>query len=196
MHSEEKLAESQLITLLAKGSEYAFKVLYNQYSNRIYKHAQRYLKSPVLAQEIVQDVFLKLWFERTKIKADKPIEAWLITVTRNKLINQFRKLSRERIKDNCFDIAMITDKSDTEEKIISTELENQINTIINRLPQMQKQVYTFAKVEDLSYNEIAGRLKISPLTVKTHMARALVYIRKSLKQYGIATSYFILLVLN
>lgn len=57
MHSEEKLTESQLIILLAGGSESAFKLLYNQYSNRIYKHALRYLKSPVLAQEIVQDVF-------------------------------------------------------------------------------------------------------------------------------------------
>lgn len=192
MYREEKLEESKLMTLLADGSEYAFKILYNRYSNRIYRHAVRYLKSPTLAQEIVQDVFLSLWFERTKMKADSPVEAWLITVAKNKLINQFRKLANENIATVLFDNEISTGKLESERRVVYNELEKQASSVINLLPQMQKQVYYFAKVENLSYNEIADRLKISPLTVKTHMARALYNIRKALKQYGIIASLILL----
>jgi len=192
MYKEEKLEDSKLMTLLADGSEYAFKILYSRYSNRIYKQAVRYLKSPVLAQEIVQDVFLSLWFERTKMKTDSPVEAWLITVAKNKLINQFRKLAKENSATVFFEKEFSTCKLEAEKKLMNAELEKLGSSIINLLPQMQKQVYYFAKVEDLSYNEIADRLNISPLTVKTHMARALYNIRKSLKQYGITASLLLM----
>jgi RNA polymerase sigma-70 factor (ECF subfamily) len=185
MPEERKQEESLLMTLLANDSEQAFKLLYNRYNNRIYKLSIRYLKSPTLAQEIVQDVFLKLWFERKNMHVDMPVEAWLITVAKNKLINQFKKLATERNLLSMYDVEMNVNKSDGETKMISNEFEKQLNTMINRLPQMQKQVFHFAKDDGLSYNEIASRMNISPLTVKTHMARALDKIRKSLRNYGI-----------
>ena len=185
MPVEKKQEESILMTQLANDSEAAFKVLYSRYSNRIYALAVRYLKSPVLAQEIVQDVFLKLWFERKNMKVDMPVEAWLVTVAKNKLINQFKKLACEWNMQKMYHPESSNDIADGEMKLINADFEKQLNTMINRLPQMQKQVFHFAKEEGLSYNEIASRLQISPLTVKTHMARALEKIRKSLKQYGV-----------
>lgn len=185
MDTKKKQEESGLMTLLANDSEHAFKLLYDRYSNRIYKLSIRYLKSPVLAQEVVQDVFLKLWFERKNMKIDMPVEAWLITVAKNKLINQFKKLTREWNRCRSYHAEISTNKSDAEAKLMNAEFKKQLNFMINRLPQMQKKVYHFAKEEELSYGEIAARLNISPFTVKTHMARALENIRKSLKQYGV-----------
>jgi RNA polymerase sigma-70 factor (family 1) len=186
MSIDKKQEEFMLMTLLANDSENAFKLLYGRYSNRIYKLGIRYLKSPDLAQEIVQDVFLKLWFERKNMKADQPVEAWLIVVARNKLINQFKQLAREWNRRNTYNAEVNISKSDGETKLINAEFEREFNSIINGLPQKQKQILLFAKEEGLSYNEIASKLNISPLTVKTHMARALEKIRKSLKQYGIS----------
>ncbi len=186
MHTEKKQEESLIMNLLAKDSEYAFKILYEKYSNRIYKLSLRYLKSPVLSQEIVQDVFLKLWFERRNIQWDKPVEAWLVTVAKNKLINQFRKMANEWNTSNNIDNVTITERNESEGKLMNAEFEQQLHRMLNRLPQMQKQVLHFAKDEGLSYNEIGSKLNISPLTVKTHMARALGKIRKSLKDYGIS----------
>ncbi|CAL1518895.1 RNA polymerase sigma-70 factor [Chitinophaga sp. MM2321] len=183
MSTERKQEESILMSLLAKDSEYAFRLLYDRYSNRIYKLAIRYLKSPVLAQEIVQDVFLKLWFERKNMITDKPVEAWLITVAKNKLINQFKKLTREWNRKSAYNADVPINKStDGESKLLNAEFERNFNSIINGLPQQQKQILHFTKEEGLSYNEIALRLNISPLTVKTHMARALDKIRKCLKE--------------
>lgn len=185
MPTEKKQEESILITLLANDSEHAFRLLYERYSNRIYKLALRYLKSPVLAQEIVQDVFLKLWFERKNMKVALPVEAWLVTVARNKLINQFKKMASEWNKRKQFVAETDSSFTEGEEKLMNADLEKQIHSLVSRLPQMQQQVYHFAKVDGLSYSEIASRLNISPLTVKTHMARAMEKIRKSLEQYGI-----------
>jgi DNA-directed RNA polymerase specialized sigma24 family protein len=76
--TEQSYEEARLIALLADDSEYAFQLLFDRHRNRIYHTAIRYLKSPVLAQEVVQDVFLKLWFERRNIRQGLPLEAWLL----------------------------------------------------------------------------------------------------------------------
>lgn len=185
MPTEKKYEESILITLLANDSEHAFRLLYERYYNRIYKLSIRYLKSPVLAQEIVQDVFLKLWFERKNMKAELPVEAWLVTVAQNKLINQLKKLASEWNMRKTYSEDADSNEAEAEAKLFSADLEKQVQLLINNLPQMQKQVYQFAKINGLSYNEIATRLNISPLTVKTHMARAIDKIRKSLAQFGV-----------
>ena len=89
MHSDEiKYEESKLISLLAEDSEYAFQLLYDRHRKRIYQTALRYLKSPILSQEVVQDVFLKLWFNRRGLKADQPLEAWLYSVTKKQSYQQ------------------------------------------------------------------------------------------------------------
>lgn len=186
MNAEKKPEESEWVALLANDSEYAFEHLYGRYSNRIYKLAMRYLKSTELSQEIVQDVFLKLWFERKNIKLDRPLEAWLLTVAKNKLINQFKKLTYERNRQENFRVQSNTDVSEVETKLMTAEYDKYFTTLISQLPQMQKQVFHFAKIDGLSHNEIATRLNISPLTVKTHIARAMEKIKKSLKQFVIS----------
>ena len=82
--------ESRLISLLQEGSEYAFQLIYDKYRNRIYQTAINFLKSPIIAQDVVQDVFMKLWFERNKIDASKPVEAWLYTVAKNNILNNIK----------------------------------------------------------------------------------------------------------
>jgi RNA polymerase sigma-70 factor (ECF subfamily) len=186
MNAEKRQEESAWIALLAHDSEYAFEHLYGCYSNRIYKLAMRYLKSSELSQEIVQDVFLKLWFERKNIKVDSPLEAWLLTVAKNKLINQFKKLTYERNRQDNYKIQSFTDGSEVEAKLITAQYDKYFTSLINQLPQMQKQVFHFAKIDGLSHNEIATRMNISPLTVKTHIARAMEKIKKSLKQFVIS----------
>ncbi|MEO8944507.1 MAG: sigma factor, partial [Ginsengibacter sp.] len=90
-----KYEDSQLIALLSDDSEYAFQLLYDRHRRRIYQTALRYLKSPSLAQEVVQDVFLKLWFYRKDIKADRSLEAWLYSLAKNNVLNRLKKIANE-----------------------------------------------------------------------------------------------------
>ncbi len=185
MQMEKKQEESKLMTQLANDCETAFKLIYNRYKNRIYTISIRYLKNPVLAQEVVQDVFLKLWLERKNMKTDLPVEAWLVTVAKNKLINQFKKIAKEWNVLKSYQAEKSSYADDGDSKVLNNEFERQLHSMINCLPQMQKNVFHFAKEDGLTYNEIATKMQISPLTVKTHMARVLEKLRKSLKQYGV-----------
>ena len=192
MEFEKKYEESTLLSLLAKDSEYAFQLVFDMYRNKTYKVAMMYVKSPVIAEEIVQDVFLKLWFQRKKLTEIRSLESWLFTLTRNFTFNRLKKIAyewtaREKwIKQN--DISENT----TDNKILDTEYQQLIQKAVSSLSPQQQQVYKLAKEEGLSYEVIGRQLSISHLTVKTHMARALASIR-SFMQKNI--DFFILLLI-
>ena len=177
--------ESKLTALLAQDSEYAFQLLFDRYRNAIYRLALRYIKSPILAQEIVQDVFLKLWFERKNLHIGKPIEPWLFRVAKNHIINHLEKLSREW---KALHHIARNDESAAQniyDQLQDAQYQKLLREAIGTLPQKQKQVFELARHHNLSYLEIAEKLQISSLTVKTHMSRALQHIRNFFQQEGI-----------
>ena len=95
MESENKYEETTLLSLLSEDSEYAFQLIFDKYRNHTYKVAMMYVKSPVIAEEIVQDVFLKLWFQRKNLKEIRSLESWLFTLTRNLTFNCLKKIAYE-----------------------------------------------------------------------------------------------------
>ncbi len=170
--------------MLAQGSEYAFQLLYDRYRNRIYQTAIRYLKSPLLAQEVVQDVFLKLWFERTNIKEGQCIEAWLYTVAKNNLINRLKKIAREWKTIDGLKLITETAVNNTDNKVQESQYNELLQKAIQSLPEQQQKVFQLARYERLTYAQIGERMSISPLTVKTHMTRALAHIKAYLSHHG------------
>ncbi len=178
MHKEQYCYEEEkMLSLLANGSEYAFQLIYDKHHNRVYKVAMRYLKSPIIAQEVVQDVFMQLWTKRGQINAAMPIEAWLFTVAKNNILNRLKKLANEWKALDYFKNTVEHKDDSLQEKLIDTDCRNVINNALQTLSGMQLRVYKLAREENLSYLQIAEHLDISPLTVKTHMSRALCQIR-------------------
>jgi len=177
-HDSAKYEEFKLLTLLSDNSEYAFQVIYDKYRNRIFQTAVQYLKSPASGQEVVQDVFLKLWFERKNIHPDKPIEAWLYTVAKNNIMNRLKKISNEWKALDQLAHTLVVQAPPASEKAESAEYNQLLTNAINVLPQQQKKVFTLARTNKMTYLQISEKLNISPLTVKTHMTRALQQIRE------------------
>ncbi len=169
--------DAELLTLLAANSEDAFKLIYDQHHNRIYQVAMRYLRSEVTAEEVVQDVFMKLWLEREKIKAGTPIEAWLYTVAKNNTINRLKKVANEYKTFNRLKLVQDIEDDSTAEKIRDAECQLLLSKALKSLSGNQLKVYQLAREEKLSYVQIAEHLNISPLTVKTHMSRALGHLK-------------------
>lgn len=193
-HDHQIYEEAHLITLLADDSEYAFQLMYDRYRNRIYQTAIRYLKSPLLAQEVVQDVFLKLWIERKNIKIDQPLEAWLYTVAKNNLINRLKKIASEwKALSN---LKFITQQSvsSTSAKIEDAQYNALLQKAILSLPQQQQTVFCLARHEHLTYMQIGEKMGISPLTVKKHMSRALLHIKTCFS--GFEDLFFLFILLN
>jgi RNA polymerase sigma-70 factor (ECF subfamily) len=184
-HDQVKYEEFKLLSLLAEDSEYAFQLIYDRYRNRIYHIAIRYLKSPGMGQEVVQDVFLKLWFERKHLKPDRPIEAWLYTVAKNNILNRLKKVANEWKALDQMAHFTVTAVSLASEKIEHSEYRQVLIKAIESLPEKQQKVFHLARQEGLTYIQIGERLHISPLTVKTHMTRALHQIRSFLQNQGI-----------
>ena len=189
MHFEEsKYDEQKLLTLLKEDSEYAFQLIYDCNRNRIYKTAVWYLKSPILAQEVVQDVFLKLWFERNDFKINTSIEGWLFTVAKNNILNRLKKISNEWKALNVLPLLKTDVSNNTENAILDSEYSSILNAAVQSLPTQQRRVFQLARQEQLSYSEIGKEMDLSPLTVKTHMSRALTHIKAYLKLKGIIIS--------
>lgn len=187
--------EAKLIALLAEDSEYAFQLLYDRHRKRIYQTGLRYLKSPILAQELVQDVFLKLWFNRKSLNADQSIEAWLYTVAKNNLVNRLKKLSREWQALKSMEKNGEAFVNNIENKLQEAQYQELLQKAIQRLPEQQRKAFILSREEQLTYLEIGEQMGISALTVKTHISRALDSIRNYFAEQGIVLSSIVLLLL-
>lgn len=188
-----KYEESTLLSMLAQDSEYAFQLLFDRYRNNTYKVAQMYVKSPVIAEEIVQDVFLKLWYQRKNLLEIRSLENWLFTLTRNLTFNSLKKIAYEwKAREKWLDQNVLSENN-TDHELLNKEYHQLLQQAIDNLSSQQQQVYKLAKEEGLSYEAISEHLSISALTVKTHMARALASVRLFFQQNSELFILFIIL---
>jgi RNA polymerase sigma-70 factor (family 1) len=187
--------EADLLQKIAKGDEYAFKLVYDQHKKKIYHYAMGFLHSELYAEEVLQEVFLKIWLMRDAVQSINSLEAYLKTLTRNRSLDTLRKM----IVDEKFGLQITKGYSEshneTEEAILLNDTRAVLNHAINMLPQQQREVYLLCQNEGLKYEEVAARLNISVNTVKTHMKRALAFVRLEVSNHTDIAVILILLKL-
>ncbi len=173
--------EKQVLDSLSKGNELAFTQVFDRYRPRVYSVALNLLKSSTLAEEVVQDVFLKVWQKRENLPGIKRFDAYLFMMARNNIYDHFKKLAHET--EACkFFMGKADFIENTDYQMIEGEYTEILKQAVNKLTPQQKEVYLLAKEQHLSHEEIAKELNISRLTVKTHMAQALKLIRIRLEK--------------
>lgn len=184
--------EIELLRKLAKGDAPAFKFVYQKFNKKIYTVTLSILKSAVLAEEVTQEVFLKLWQHNQQFNDLNHLEAWLRMAARNQSLNAFRKLVLER-KLNQHSLQQFTEgHNETEEAIILRDTRQLLEAAVSKLPPQQREIYILCHQEGLKYEEVAGQLNISVNTVKTHMKRALASLRIYMKDRGDIAALIIL----
>ncbi len=152
--------------------EYAFGKIFQSFSGMVYSFSYKLTRSDYLAEEIVQEVFLKVWIHRESLPRIDNFSAYLFTITKNLAFNILKhNLIEEKAKTILY--GQRTDSHETEETVIYQDYQQLLNKAINHLPPQQKLVYSMCHLEGLRYKEAAQKLKISQLTVKTHMQQAL-----------------------
>jgi RNA polymerase sigma-70 factor (family 1) len=169
--------EQELLRLVAEGDRNAFTQIYNNYRNKIYSIAFELTESTTVAEEIVQDTFLKIWVKRETLIEVEHFRAYLFTITRNYVFTALKRIARkESIEISAIQDAPLYD-NDTEDRVLNNEYTRILQAAIDRLPEQQKQVYNLIKKEGLKREEAAAALHLSPETVKTHLAQAMRSIR-------------------
>lgn len=176
------LDENKLLFELSQGNEIAFTNLYNRYKNVVYSSAFKITKSKTLSEEVVQDVFMKIWLKREELKDIADFESYLFISGRNHIFNMIKKIAREDIFKN--DLKNTDSSFNATDSFLKDEqYDILLSQILLKLPPQQQKIYQMAKIEGLSYQKIAEILDISPLTVKKHMAQALKLIRVQLGRH-------------
>lgn len=179
--------ESQYIKDLKKGSRKAFNALYEMYSSRLYGYCFQWTKSHEDAEEIVQDVFVKLWIHRNSIENEETIFYFLFKMAKNQLINRYRSNINSVIYEEYLQYSNTVSLSidDTAHAVEYDDFYKLLNKIKKTLPETQQKIYEYSKLRHLSNQEIAAALGLSEQTVKNQLSLALKVFRESLKGYNL-----------
>lgn len=169
--------------LVAEGNENAFQQLFDSYADRIYGVAYTYTKSAHLSEEIVQDVFIKIWLKRAALPTVKSIADYVFIIARNRILNELRRLRLE--KD--YLRQLLSEETDglqsPESEYVLKESRGLIINAINNLPPQQKVIYQLNQLQGIKLGEVALQLGLSRNTVRNHLSRATQSIREYLHEH-------------
>jgi len=184
-------SDTELVRLLKAGDISVFDEIFKKYSRKIFQFAFGILKSKSDAEEIVQEVFFKVWENRDTIQEHLLFRSYLFTITYNTSISLIRiKLKEARFIDHLKSIQVPPNQHSTSSELEFSELTTQAQDVIDQLPKRQKQIYLLSREDGLSYTEIAGKLNISVNTVENHMVKALGFLRENLKKISLMSLLF------
>lgn len=175
--------DRELLLKVAANDEQAFRQLFDNYHQQLGAHMLQITRSMELAEEVVQDVFLKIWMSREVLTEVRDFRAYLFVVSKNHALNCLRRLAKERVlkKEWESDQRVRRLTADTEQ---SAGYYSLIDKAIDQLPPQQQKVYLLSRHQRLKYSEIAIQLNLSRETVKKYLQFAIAsirsYIRKSL----------------
>ncbi len=176
--------DSPTIQRLIAGDEIALRSVYDYHSEQVYQLAFRFLKDTAWSEEIVQDVFLKLWLNREGLDEQGNIWLYLYVITKRLCLNKLREIRKSTELLEQLMQSMEVAGNLSEEQLMAAELEQRAKHLISRLPKQQQLIFKLSREEGLTHNEIAQRLGLSPNTVKNHMVQALKTLKSTLQQYG------------
>jgi RNA polymerase sigma-70 factor (ECF subfamily) len=184
------LREKELITGLQLGNRSAFDSLFRNYYAGLCSYANIYVKSTYISEEIVQEVFVKLWEKHNKITIHTSIRAYLYKSVFNGCMTYIKGIQSSGFKHiDLEDISirnelMSMELADREFSIMfSEDVERDLEAAIGDLPDQCREIFLMCRMDNHSYKEISHLLKVSRSTVKTQMSRAMNRILKQMEKY-------------
>lgn len=160
----------------------SFELIFHHYYDNLCNYALKYVSSPEIAEEVVSDVFFKLWKNRDRINIESSFQSYLFTSVRNQSLDYLRSQQKLKNKFEEVNSNMGSFSSNPEESYIQEELNKKIEEAIGFLPNQCRIIFRMSRDEGLKYKEISEALNISIKTVETQMGRALKKLKESLKE--------------
>jgi RNA polymerase sigma-70 factor (ECF subfamily) len=186
----EKRDDQSLVKLLQKGNVGAFDLLFEVYSPKLYGFSFNYFKNESDSEELVQEVFVKVWENRRTLKSELSFKSYLFTIA----LNQIRKHFNKKATSLHYLESLQNDPDLTENQVIQNDdyelILQRINLIIEQMPQRRREIFMKSKLEGKSSKEIASELKISAGTVDNQVSEALRFIRSRLNNQNLGLLLF------
>lgn len=185
-----------IIEGVKNGDMAAFDMIYRAYSKRLFRFVFGIIKTETDAEEIVQEVFVKIWESHKKIDDFALFDSYLFTIAYNSTITLIRKkLSEEKYIQHVKSLQMPVQSKISESDFDFELLLSRVNELVERLPPRQKEVFKLHRENELTYRQIAEKLEISVNTVENHMSKALKFLRNNINRESLAALLFFYLYL-
>jgi len=194
LQKSQPLYEKELLSLIARGDHSAFREVFETYADRMYAVVYNYTKSAFIAEELTQEVFIRLWSQRHLLQEVEDPRAYLYRMIFNQINTYLKKAANElRIIEDA--ARQRTDRDNgTLQYTQANEMAHIIELAVDRLPPQKKTIYRLNREQGLNYQEIADRMNLSPNTVKNHLVQALKLLRSSLKDHARELSILVLCI--
>lgn len=174
----------ELVERIKKNDEVAFELVFYKYRGKLYDFIRRSLPHEADPENLVQEVFVKIWINRATLDSQQSLNAYLYTIARNEVFGHLRKLmTRKKYLEELHH--QITESTETTVRQMEyRELEAIILKLIDELPEKRREIFRESRIEGLSYREISEKLGITENTVDTQIRKALGFLKSKLKNYS------------
>lgn len=174
--------DNELFLKLKNGDELAFKALFGKYYSPMCLFARQFLNDFELAEETVQDIFVRIWEKRAALSIETSVKHYFFRSVRNQCLN---RIQHEKIKLRYARQVSETaqQETDPEHYFIEIDLLRRIEKSIDSLPPKRREIFRLSREQGMKYKEIAETLNISVKTVEAQMGLALKFLREELKDF-------------
>lgn len=173
-------SDSELLEQLRQDNEVALDIIFKKYWQPLFISAFNLLKDKATCEDIIQDIFIRVWDRRYEIEIRTSLKAYLFASMRYEV---FRQIKVGNARADIFEgMDQVFEEPSPYEDLVHKELLAKVDLVIESLPDRCREVYRLSREEQLSHKEISEKLNISPKTVETHITKALKHMRISLKE--------------
>jgi RNA polymerase sigma-70 factor, ECF subfamily len=178
--------EKELMKKLKEGDSFAFEVLFYKYRNKIKGFVVRLIPTQIDPEEIVQEVFVKIWLKKEAINPEKDFQSYLFSIAKNLVLDHLKSAVNRRLYfvEELFQQDLMIDDVNPEDPFPNDSEENLL-TLIQQIPERRREIFCLSRFEGLSYKQIAERLEISENTVDSQIRNALTFLRKEYRKMAI-----------
>ena len=182
--------ETALLKGLKRSDHECFQNLFAKYSQPLYRFSLSYLKSTDAAEDVVQEVFMKIWRKRKEIDTTKSFQSYLFTIALNVIRKQFNKLSESNQLKHDLLISFAENKESFDEKDDFREMVDKLAEMIQQMPEKRREIFRMKKLEGKSQKEIAEKFNITTKTVEYHITEAMKFLKQEFDKFRVKGMIF------
>lgn len=190
MENFETNNDSELARKIKNGEKTAYQELFDRYAPRIYLFSKSYLKNEADAEELVQDVFLKIWEKRETLDQTKNIKSFIFKIAVNIIYDFIRHKNIENAFNDFAQPIFESGSNNTWHTVIFDEMQENLQKLVSLLPEQQQKIFQLSKEEGLTNEEIAAKLNLSKRTVENHLYRAVSFLKGHFKNGSVISLLF------